>query len=498
MRSNIFSDLHYSEEAIAFQKDRAVVDRMIDIFERLINYIGAALQSGKRITIHDVNDQPEIKEMEDLVKARFGLNISFSAIGNGGAWTMPLILTTNHALLNRIYHGEANAPAARMLRELKQTSFKVDLEKAYISGPVTEYVAPLASELFWAKVLLGEYGLTAEELTAIMLHEIGHVFTFIEYSNRMSVGNQVLLEAIDNMYDESGSLRAKQYDFKGVEEFLEMENNEIIDAIQNDKNASMMLIRLSTRFVTKLTQQTADDHYYKTSSEQLADNFVVKFGLGKELAVGLDKLHMGGSPEKIPTMWLLVIFLQIKTLYIVIRSFIYLLIDVFKGRSDAKQSLFFTIAIGVISVFFPTYGMLFAAILGASQSLLGLIFRIYNAGDAVDNFSYDTLRDRTRRVLQGCIEELKDSNLTGEQLRVILGNIEELKQILDVKYDITKNLMGQNQYISPDVLKTVSNIVFSNNRRAYKEKQLQKIIEQAVSNDLFISSAKLKLMSMGQ
>ena len=58
--------------------------------------------------------------------------------------------------------------------------------------------------------------------------------------------------------------------------------------------------------------------------------------------------------------------------------------------------------------------------------------------------------------------------------------------------------MGQNQYISPDLLKTVSNIVFSNNRRAYKEKQLQKIIEQAVSNDLFISSAKLKLMSMGQ
>ena len=485
----IFNELNISEEAISFQKDRAVVTEMTNIFERLIGYIS---KNADSITIHDVNDQPEIKEMEDLIKRRFGLSVSFGSIGDGGAFTMPTILTTNHALLNRKLNNRANVTTNRMVRELQKTKFTVDLEKAYISGEVTNYVVPIASELFWSKLFLGNFGLTPEEFTAVMLHEIGHVFTFLEYSNRLQVGNQVILEAIDEMNDPNKD--PYKYNFANLEEYLDLENNEIVDSLSGKKDPLVMTVRLSTRFVDKLTQATKDDHYHKTSAEQLADNFVVKFGLGKELVFGLDKLHgIMGSPEKSPPMWFVVIFMQILSFINAIKELIYLLTHL--EYEYVRKSLLSQILIIAFYFLFPGYAAILFAVLNSSRSLALLFITIYNSGDAQDDFSYDTLRDRTIRVLQAAIAELKNSNLTTDQLHVCLESIEEIKKLL--KADLSNPLFG-NQLVSPNIMKLISNTIFSNNRRAHKEKVLQQVLENALSNELFVSAAKLKVLSANQ
>ena len=485
----IFNELNISEEAISFQKDRAVVTEMTDIFERLIGFVA---KSGTSITFHDVNDQPEIKEMEDLIKRRFGLSVSFTAVDTGGAFTMPLILTTNHALLNRNLNNLTYVKSGRMVRELQKTKFTVDLEKAYISGEVTNYVVPIASELLWANLSKGKFGLDAEEFTAVMLHEIGHVFTFLEYSNRLQVGNQVILEAIDELVDPHKE--PYKYNFANLEEYLGLENNEIIDSLTGKKDPVVMTVRLSTRFVDKLTQATKDDHYHKTSSEQLADNFVVKFGMGKQLATSLDKLHvLGKAPDKILPFWIVAIFTQVMAIVNAIRQLIFMIMNL--DHEEFRNSLIKQILIIAFYFIFPSYLAIILGIIQGSQSIAAIIIKLYNAGDAMDNYSYDTFRDRTTRILQAAISELKNSNLTTDQLHVCLESIEEIKKLL--KADLSNPLFG-NQLVSPNIMKLISNTIFSNNRRAHKEKVLQQVLENALSNELFVSAAKLKVLSANQ
>lgn len=323
----------------------------------------------------------------------------------------------------------------KAMNEVMNTKgFKVDLQKAKISGLPDNYVVDL---IFNFADLIANYGLSTRELVATILHEVGHGFTHLENSYRCISNTTVLIDTF--LYNLN--TKNKTYRESFTIAYKKATGDKSIDKLK-DKNALTFYIITGDR-LTDFMSNTISPHY-SIDSEQQADQFAGRFGLGPELATALSKIFNSQTGYFAMGIYTIVGILNI-----------------------------------VLAVVVPVLYYLFGPL--AIIAFYMLYMSIFKKNNVYENHIYDDDKQRLRRIRNEAVRVLRTSTLDKETVDRLLENIKNL--------DYTVDKMREG-WVGP--LDKIYQTIFPGGRRKLELRTLEETIEKLMENDLHIAKHKLK------
>lgn len=421
-------------EAIATQHD--------GFGERLETMVRAIVDELKANSSASITDKhPVVKMLEKAIFERFKLKVSIITDEHLAA-ILPFYSNKNHIFLPEFWRGQMTIrDQQKLLRAFDDRKGTVNLEKATLSGIFSEYDHPLYINF---NVLVRHIDMSAAEITACILHELGHGFHACYYSDRTDRTNQVLANIARNLHSDKGG--DIEYVYKELSTITPSITKESVDTMINGPKIVAGVMWFKT-VVGVVKSQIDNDTYNKTSFEQSADNFASRFGYGKQIVIALDKLYQG-TPEKNTA-----IFIISQTLEIM------------------------------------TFILLLAVIIGATSVVAGLgavvmmFLKLTIARSDVKDMTYDEVKQRYLRIRMDAIDQLKHTKTRKDKVKEILESIYAM------------DLIVKETRVSTTIYSKLADFIFSGAREAKSSIEAQKMMEQLASNDLFMKSAEFKLMA---
>jgi hypothetical protein len=434
------STLKIGLEMIDFQNDTFGRD-----LEKVLTTIQGNVLGNKYKDSVDLEGSKEVKELLDLVFDRLGIN-SIIVSDSTAAAVMPFYANKNHVFLDNYWRGNFTLKdQEKLLRVSNGKKGYVNNDKATLGGIFSEYQHTVYMNF---DDLFGTLKLSPAEVTAVYLHELGHVFYTCSYSDRLETTNQVLTNVAVTIAN-----KKEKTDVAYIYRELKTINNKVteeeIDKLING-NKIIAGVTWFNVIVGSVDEQTDNGTYSQTSSEQLADNFASRFGYGKYLIIGLDKMHRHyGSPEKSKA---LMRFLNFVTFF------------------------YFILGVGA-TFFFLTAG---AIPIGLFVGILTFIFLRVN-GEDMKSYTYDELKIRYKRIRNETIEMFKSMKMSDSKAKELLEELEYMDRTIEetYKYSIYMN--------------SLANFLFKSASKAEKSIKEQQLLEELTFNDLFIKSKQLEL-----
>jgi hypothetical protein len=415
----------------------------------------------KKLPLYEINElvNSVIKKnyidtkISKLIFDRFGLKVEMHCdeITHGAILTFPV--TDNNVLLKDYFKGHDFFKKQIQIQKLKNEDVgTIDLVNAKVGGIFSQYKHPFyisfGLNLFVEK-------LTPGEVTAIILHELGHAFTYYEYSDRILAVNQVLYGVAEEL-EKDTSKRDYTYIYNQLKNKLEVDSKDI-DKILESKDPNIISGILFTAISNKILKESKVGKYEETASEQLADQFAARFGYGRQLVLGLDKLMQKYSPERNGYARFMTLFYQILAVFALITTIMTILTT--------------SLVNGVLLIFIKF------------SLLISITLSIALSGDYTRDMTYDDLLFRYRRIRLDIIQQLKNKYYTDENSEKL---IEDIKDI-DATIVKVKPFSG--------LYRPMMNILIPINYKAKKEIQYQQMVEFLASSDLFVKAAELKSLA---
>lgn len=421
------------------------IDAQLDNFgerlENLIAHIVTAL-ADEKLTARKMADRPEIDELKKMIFGRLKLKVHVITDELPAA-ILPFYSNTSHIFIPEYFRGHLNIrEQKKLLNTFDQKRGSVDLKAAKLGGIFSEYSHPLYMNFH---TLVNSYKMTAAEITACLLHELGHGFYACYYADRSDRTNQVLASIARHlMGNETGDV---DYVFRELEKVTDKTTKEEVDKMLNGPRVVAGAAWFKV-VIGMVKSQTTNDTYNATAFEERADNFASRFGYGKHLVLGLDKLSTDGA-EKSKAMMMIIQMVTITT----------------------------TVALAAMIFAALASGSVFAAMVVAAYKLLFLtMFR----EDVVD-YTYDKLKVRYLRIRQDAIAQLKDIKLDKTRVR----------ELLEIIYTIDLSIKATMEVKTLPSM--VANFIFTGARQADNSINDQQLMEALVSNNLFIQAADLRV-----
>lgn len=406
--------------------------------EAIVSKIQIAINEGELF----VN---ETAELQSLIFKRTGLRVVLVTDTTLAA-ILPFYSNKHSIFIADLFKG--NFPIKDQDKILNQSHDKkgyVDIKKAKVSGVFSEYTNRL-----WINfsMLFNHYSASPGEVTAILLHELGHAFSVCEYSDRLESNNQILANvAIEIM--SAKKEKDLSYIYRELSKVNKNTTEEEVETLVNGNKVIAGYTWFKT-VIGSVSSQTSNGKYDETSFEQLADNFSARFGYGRQLITVLDKLHdYFGNPEKNKT------WNSLRHISTALFSYFYLALTAFS-----------------LSAIFP---------IGLYLSLVGFIVLMVS-GENFKDYTYDELKIRYKRIRREYVELIKTLDIPSEELKTILDNIYFMDNIVN------------NTHRYNSIVSKIANVLFSSNRKANQAIQEQQLLEELAMNDLFISAATLKTL----
>lgn len=401
-------------------------------------------QNNINVTIANIGSN--LSKIEDMVFKRFGFKIKIDHKSELAA-VLPFYPNKNHIFIKDYFRGNFTIDdQQKILNKAFDKKGTINLEKAKVGGLFSEYENQVYINF---KVLINDIELTPGEITAVMLHEFGHIFNSLEYSNRLESTNQILA----NIATEITSKKKNKdlvYIYKELKKVNDKVTEQDIDKMVNGTSVIAGYAWFKNIIGTVETQMK-NKKYDETSFEQMADNFAARFKYGRQLITALDKLNIKfGSADKYLSMYIFTEMISIFT--------------------------FAALALFTIGLFGT--GAIFSGIIFALISFM--LFR--GNGEDFKDYTYDELKIRYIRVRQQYIEQLKKFNVPDKTLKILINQIADIDEIMD---NTSKHKL---------LLSRLTNIIFSNARKANDSIEEQILLEELAHNDLFLKSAQLKTL----
>lgn len=423
-----------AQEAIAHQ-DGSFFKELTQLCEDIKGF-------GSEMTDKSYFISPPVKAILTCIKKRTGMTIAMQPINIrvGPAIQLPQ-LGGNH-----IFHTQSMREALaalewdyfddtiKALRKQKRLVMEgtVDLKHSVVTGIFTEIdtVLHMPREMLYGDVF------KASEIAAIILHEVGHLFTAFEFLTRSFTTNQALYavaSAIDAKLTPdqlhvviaitTDALRMSEEDKKALEKAVD----------SKDQVAVIIANAAICDSVSELGASVFDVN----SCEFLADQFATRHGAGRDLATALDRSHkLGGFKE---------------------RSAGYYLIAVIQWIS-------YVLYVNILAV--CTLGLVW----------LLLLFSCDRSEDI-----YGSDKGRFERIRQQNIDQLKNPYLS----------FELKKQLLDDNATIDKICQAYKDNLS--VIEKINYFFRSSFRNQVKYERLQRDLETLGNNTLFEHAAAFSL-----
>ena len=278
--------------------------------------------------------------------------------------------------------------------------------------------------------------LDGKEMSSVILHELGHAFSYCEYMGSYVTTNFVLYEA---------SRRLTQRDrekesfiiLSDLEKHLgiKLKQGEQITYKQNQEVIHLVLVR---EYICCGINELNSKMYDFTAFEMFADQFANRHGAGKDIISALDKIYRLGGDSA----------------YWSGKKHVYV---------ETMKTLF------VLPIFTALTAGLF----------LYFIFFVVNTNAS----EYDTPVKRFERIKRDLINALKDRNLSNELRKKINDDIEQIDEILKP--------MNERKTL----LQWYWNTLSIRGRREYNALKFQQELEKLVGNELFVKANQLLLRS---
>lgn len=425
-------------EVISYQNRFTELEVLITSLTELVKR-----SRNKGSFIEDTQTKEISAKIESAIFKRFGIRTFFNVNVHpivGAVIVLPI--NNNHVLVDKDYHGDFLLDEhSRIVNTFNDKKGSIDIASAKVSGIFSQYEHKLYFSA-WENVLT--FNLTVEEQCAIILHEIGHVFTYYLLSDRMSRINQVLADLNRDINDNKEDKIL--YHYKELDLLTEGSAN--YEELINTKDRKILGIKLFKKFNLSVSTLMKNGKYDQTSSEQLADMFSARFGYSKELITGLDKLHI--------------------------------------EYSSARNTSIYRLVMGA-EIFFITWRSLGLIVLvAAGHPVIGLlhglfsVFLLSRAGSEYKDYTYDDVKQRYLRIKQQLVSAFKDNRLAEEEAKSLLSQLEVVDSIIEQTKD------------SEFLLKPLADFIFSKNKSAREDIVLQQTLEKLANSDLFALAAKFK------
>lgn len=401
-----------------------------------------------RLPIYRLGKTKLIENLEDTIFKYTNLNISVKLSDTVGA-TYLLFAVLN--IDSGIYHADTfnhitDIQRSNYAREVSKIRGDYEVNKK--TGMVGGFYAKAKSELsIEYNELMMNNRFTSSEVVAILLHEIGHAFTQMEYGAKSIMTNQALAAIAYSLLNKNPPEKHLIY-IRAAADLLDLPENGL-DDIVDIKDSTIVSTVIVDRAITNKLSELGTPYYDAVAVEYLADQYVSRYGYGVHLASANYKAGAG-----------------------------------LESTSRTTRSI---IRITEICSF-STAGLLGAVALTvnpfAAFIMLYLVTTIiwYDGKAGIKNMSYDTLLVRNKRIREQTIERLKDLNAPKE----------EIVQLLNDYKVITKYIDKTREFSS--LYNKALNLLFKSRRDANSAMALQRDIEELASNDLFATSAKLRTM----
>lgn len=333
---------------------------------------------------------------------------------------------------------------ARALKRLDPTmSGAIDLK----NGKVTGIFSKIKSHISVTSGCFQQA--SAEEIAAIILHEVGHIFTYFWVLTK-TVSTNLAVQIASNALSKTTSQVER---IKLVTEFQATIPSTIDDVTamtageQTEEEYQSFLLQATTRFYTR--SDTDAPVYELTSDEYMADRFVAMWGAGRAHVVFDDRINSTYNKRYKQSMTAHVITEAVKL-----------------GTSILKNS--FKLAFPPCWYFWPI----------TTIASLRYDFRDFDR--------YDEPIDRIQRIRQSLIQVLKDRSLPEDERKKLTSDIIFIGELIEGAKD-HRSLF--------DVIWTS---LSKSRRHRFNQKQFQKELEFTINNNLFVHSSKLSQLIPGK
>lgn len=446
---NNYNDI--SLELIQYQ----VKDSFIHKAEAVIDKIRKEIENGIFLNNTDLIEKSSyVKELITLIRNRFNINIvldsklhtlvPFAIIPyfNDYLGEYNSLKKLGSNIFSKLFkfediikHIEAiDKEKKKILQNLHNKKGYIDFKYAKVGGYLSEIKHYLIIDFFSA---IKDLKFSNKELLAVILHEIGHAFTGLEYHHKLEKVNTVISDIIQeiNKNNTDKAIFIFKSHFKD-EEFKNI-------TISNKKEIYDFYGKLAIAYLKEINTQMVNAKYDETNFELLADSFAGRFGLYKELVSSLHIIHKRYN----------------------------ILVD----NNLTNYSILFLLDL--------LLGLLSLALLGPAAIILSafLILTVYNSNSELNVMVYDLPLDRYNRIKNNLINQIK--------------NIELPKELLQDLYDqyvfITETIEKSLYYKT--ILERIADNILLGNKEAKYYIELQKQIENNLNNILFIKAVEVKL-----
>jgi hypothetical protein len=306
----------------------------------------------------------------------------------------------------------------------------VNVQDCTVSGAYEKVLAPMVL----GAQLLRSNKFSDLEVAAIILHELGHLWTYFQflgvYVRTALVSGVVAKAAMDcDDVDERAQLISEGAKVLGLEHINSLN---IAKLPKEHVNNAVQALFLTESVIRNRTESNNAD-YELRACEQLADQFAARHGAGCDLVTGLDR------------MW-----------------------RVYNVSSTISPAMHVFIEVAKIT------GMLISII---GVPCLAIYIMIANPMQK----TYDDPAQRIAFIKQQLITELKSERTTDLRRVSLLGDIAVIEGIEDGLTDRRTFIEWMITNLQPTA------------RRSLKSEQVQKQIEALANNDLFVHAAKFQV-----
>lgn len=377
------------------------------------------------------NEYLKSGELAKLIKYHTNLVIELVNEEGGPAVYIP-DLNRNNVIFNKDYRiWLENEVSLKFFADNKTSLLTGSIN--LITGKVTGDYTKIESKMILPYWFVSNPSNSNEEIAAVILHEVGHVSTSLEYLGRILSTNYAL-QVINEKYHGDRSVEERKVILKDIETGLGLKNLDI-NSLSKKSDRLLVQTMILKADIERSESQIGSSIYDATNCEFLADQYAQRQGAGRYLVTVLSRLENADSK---------------------------------KGAMFMMSQIATAVVFGLSAVFIPVVGIgTFAALV-----LLGLV------GESVD-MTYDRTFNRLRRIRNQMIETLKDKTIPKEVSDAIYKDIQAIDE-LDLIHEDKRGIFD-----------FITSSLSPHARRRMSDEKLQRELESLANNDLFLKAKEL-------
>ena len=294
---------------------------------------------------------------------------------------------------------------------ISEGKFKLDYKRAYVSG-LDSSIFTIRTDVLAATVL----NLNPDEFIALILKEVGYLFSYLEY---MYTTTRNTLSLLDNFITEKFSKNKNPIESLSIA--LKKSGSD------SDSNPAIGVLEELDIFILKTYRMDKNKNSIKLDLQQESDKFVVRLGIADTLASAIVKVSTLGTLRPNDTDY--------KNVDNPILTFLYTVVGL----------IVFAISVAIFSIFGILILLLVAGIKIVSfffsylaKMVLSIFNRIFN-NDINQNLTYMDIGKRLKKIKLQLIKELRSGDLDKEDKKYIMEQIDNVSNsisLIDERFSI--------------------------------------------------------------